>query len=79
MKIFWPRRSKAKGFSIQNLNFKYHEKTSNSSPNQTSDQFLSERNFKSIIEECNQIDKSTRFIKRFHWANRDFSEYKNTD
>ena len=77
VKIFWPNRSKAKGFSIQNFAFKNNEKSSTLPPNKISDQFLSERNLKSINEESQPIKTSHLYIKRGHWANRDFSEYKN--
>ena len=76
MKIFWPPLSKAKGFSIKNLAFKYHEKISSSSTHEISDQSLAERNSKSIIKDSNQIKISHIAIKKGHWANRDFSEYR---
>ena len=76
MKIFWPHRSKAKGFSIEDFANKYSEKISNLSSNKISNQILAERNFKSIIEDSNHIELSHLSIKRVHWANRDFSEYK---
>jgi len=62
VKNFWPHRSKAEGFSIQNLARKYRLKISSVSSNQISNKFLEDRNVISI--------------KRIHWANRDFSEYK---
>ena len=76
MKIFWPRRSKAKGFSIENLPFKYSEKMSSLSSNKISNQPLADRNLKLIIEDTNHIEISDLSTKRVHWANRDFSEYK---
>ena len=76
MKIFWPHRSKAKGFAIENLACQYSEKISSLSSDETSNQHLAERNFKSIIENSNHIEISHLSIKRVHWANRDFSEYK---
>ena len=76
MKIFWPHRSKAKGFSIKNLAFKYREKMFSLSTNEISDQFSVERNLKSITEDSNQIKESHISIKKGHWANRDFSEYR---
>ena len=76
MKIFWPHRSKAKGFAIENLACKDSEKYSSLSSDETSNQPLAERNFKSIIEDSNHIEISHLSIKRVHWANRDFSEYK---
>ncbi len=76
MKNFWPHRSKAKGFSIQNLAFKYHEKISSSSTHEISDQSLAKRNLKSIIKNSNKIATSNISIQKGHWANRDFSEYR---
>ena len=78
MKNFWPHRSKAKGFSIENLARKYRLKISNSSlpSNEISDQLLDDTNLKSMNEEGKKISIATLSIKRIHWANRDFSEYK---
>ena len=76
MKIFWPHRSKAKGFSIENLASKYSEKISSLSSDEISNKPLSDRNLKSISEGSNLIDTSRLSIRRGHWANRDFSEYK---
>ena len=77
MKIFWPHRSKAKGFSIQNLARNYRLKISNSrvSSNEISDQLLDDANLISM-EEGKKISIANLSIKRIHWANRDFSEYK---
>tara|TARA_Y100001968_G_scaffold100296_1_gene90226 strand:+ start:162 stop:398 length:237 start_codon:yes stop_codon:yes gene_type:complete len=75
VKIFWPYRSKAKGFSIENLADKYREKISSLSSDKTSNQFSDDRNLKSIID-INHIEISPMVVKRGHWANRDFSEYK---
>ena len=78
MKNFWPHRSKAKGFSIQNLARKYRLKISNSSVslNEISDQPLDDANLISMKEEGKKISIANLSIKRIHWANRDFSEYK---
>ena len=76
MKTFWPHRSKAKGFSIQNLARKYREKISNSSSNQISNKLLDDRNVVYMKEEIKKISRVNLSIKRIHWANRDFSEYK---
>ena len=76
MKSFWPNRLKAKGFSIQNLPFKYREKISSTFPDETSDKSLVERNVKSIIKDREYIGISNLSINRGHWANRDFSEYR---
>ena len=78
MKNFWPHRSKAKGFSIQNLASKYRLKISSSSfsSNEILNQRQDDRNLMSIKEEGKEIIIANLFIKREHWANRDFSEYK---
>mgnify|MGYP001403703906 CR=1 FL=1 len=78
MKNFWPHRSKAKGFSIQNLASNYRLKRSNSrvSSNKISDQLLDNTNLIFKQEEGKKISIANLSIKRIHWANRDFSEYK---
>tara|TARA_Y100001968_G_C19204146_1_gene641460 strand:- start:405 stop:653 length:249 start_codon:yes stop_codon:yes gene_type:complete len=79
MKIFWPHRSEAKGFSIENLARKYREKISNSNfaSNKNSNQFLEDKNLKSLdADDSKYVNLSMLSIKRGHWANRDFSEYK---
>ena len=78
MKNFWPHRSKAKGFSIQNLAHKYRLKISNSSTssNEISNQILDDRNLISMKEEGKEVSIANLSAKRIHWANRDFSEYK---
>ena len=78
MKNFWPHRSKAEGFSIQKLAHKYRLKLSSSSvsSNETSTQLLDDRNLKLIKEEVKKISIANISTKRIHWANRDFSEYK---
>tara|TARA_B100000214_G_scaffold246027_1_gene180552 strand:+ start:423 stop:668 length:246 start_codon:yes stop_codon:yes gene_type:complete len=78
MKNFWPHRSKAKGFSIQNLARNYRLKLSSSrvSSNEISDQLLDDTNLLSMKKEGKKISISNLPIKKVHWANRDFSEYK---
>ena len=78
MKNFWPHRSKAKGFSIQNLARNYRLKISNSilSSNEISDQLGNDTNLISMKEEGKKIPIANLSIKRIHWANRDFAEYK---
>jgi len=78
VKNFWPRRSDAKGFSIQNLASKYRLKISNSSAssNEASNKILDNRHLISMKEEVKKISITNLPIKRIHWANRDFSEYK---
>ena len=79
MKNFWPHRSKAKGFSIQNLARNYRLKISSYSvsSHENSNQNLDDRNkILSMKEEGKKISIVNMSIKRIHWANRDFSEYK---
>ena len=78
MKIFWPHRTKAKGFSIKNLASNYKLKISNSSvcSNEISNQILDDKNLVSMKKEGKNISIANLPIKKIHWANRDFSEYK---
>ena len=76
MKNFWPHRSKAEGFSIQNLARKYRLKISSVSSNQISNKLVDDRNVISMKEKSKKISTVNLSIKRIHWANRDFSEYK---
>ena len=76
MKNFWPHRSKVEGFSIQNLARKYRLKISSTSSNQISNKLLDDRNVISMKEESKKISIVNLSIKGIHWANRDFSEYK---
>ena len=78
MKNFWPNRSEAKGFSIQNLARNYRLKISNSrvSSNEISNQLPDYPNLISIKEESEKANIANLSFKRKHWANRDFSEYK---
>tara|TARA_Y100001968_G_C18842216_1_gene474085 strand:+ start:66 stop:302 length:237 start_codon:yes stop_codon:yes gene_type:complete len=75
LKIFWPYRSEANGFSIQKLARKYRLKISNASSSEISNQLLDNKN--STTSENNKISiASPLHLKKIHWANRDFSEYK---
>ena len=78
MKIFWPRRSDAKGFSIENLARKYHHKISRVSSNEDLNQLIDNRNLKSSKENIKDLGLPHLSLKRghCHWANRDFSEYR---
>ena len=76
MKNFWPHRSKAEGFSIQNRARKYRVKISSVSSKQISNKLLDDRNVISMNEDSKKISTVNLSIKRIHWANRDFSEYK---
>ena len=78
MKNFWPHRSRAKGFSIKNLARDYRLKISSAglSSKEISDQLLDDTNLISIKEESDKSKIANLSIKRIHWANRDFSEYK---
>ncbi len=78
MKNFWPHRAKSKGFEIQNFARKYRLKIygSSVSSDEISNQILDDKNLISMKEECKNISIANLSIKRIHWANRDFSEYK---
>ena len=72
VKTFWPYHSKAKGFSVENFPDKHGEEI----PSFSSNKFSGHTNLKSIKRESNYIAKSNLIITKRHWANRDFSEYK---
>ena len=78
MKNFWPHRSRAKGFSIQNLARKYRLKISSSSVslNEPSNKIIDESNLILMKEEGEKDSIANLSIRKIHWANRDFSEYK---
>ena len=76
MKIFWPQRSEPKGFSIKNLGIKYREKFSDFSSNEIPNELLDDTNLKYIKEDIEDLAISRISIERGHWANRDFSEYR---
>ena len=76
LKKFWPHRSKAKGFSIEKIAFQYREKISSLTSGKTSNQPLEEINLISLEKDSNHIDIAKLSTKRVHWANRDFSEYR---
>ena len=78
MKFFWPYRSKAKGFSIENLANKYRSKISSIPSNKNSNQFSGDSDLKSMNRDLNYIENYNMAAKRGHWANRDFSEYRET-
>ena len=78
MKNFWPRRLKAKGFSIQNLRGSFRLNTS--IPNLSSEELLNQmqcdNNFISLEDQDKKVSIADISPRRIHWANRDFSEYK---
>ena len=76
MRIFWPNRSDAKGFSIERLSRKYREKISSLSSNEFSNHSSDNINLKSNQEDSKNIQLTCLAVKRGHWANRDFSEYR---
>ena len=78
MKNFWPHRSEAKGFSIKTLVHKNQEKISSVSSNKNSNQLLDDKNLMSIKKDSKNLRLAHISIKRIHWANRDFSEYRET-
>ena len=76
MKNFWPHRSDVKGFSIENLALKYRKKISNSFINKDSTKLKEEKTLDSSIKAITDLPMLKLSIKRGHWANRDFSEYR---
>ena len=76
MKFFWPNRSKAKGFSIEKIASNYRERSPNLAYKKISDQLLAHKDLKFRIADSNQINSSNLSRRRGHWANRDFSEYR---
>tara|TARA_Y100001968_G_scaffold56900_1_gene48003 strand:- start:911 stop:1192 length:282 start_codon:yes stop_codon:yes gene_type:complete len=78
VKFFWPHRTDAKGFSIKNLLHKNPEKIASASvsSNKKSNQLLEDKNLISIQEDSKNLRLTHISIKRKHWANRDFSEYR---
>ena len=78
MKKFWPHRSEAEGFSIQNLASKCRLKISSLRfpQSEISNQILDENNKIFLKEEGKLMTISNLSTKNIHWANRDFSEYK---
>ena len=76
MKIFWPYRSKANGFSIKKIADQYLEKTTSVSSHGIANKFSGDRNLKPTKQVCDYIGTSTLCAQRVHWANRDFSEYR---
>tara|TARA_B100000902_G_C27030369_1_gene774188 strand:- start:308 stop:547 length:240 start_codon:yes stop_codon:yes gene_type:complete len=76
VKNFWPHRSDAKGFSIQNLARKYRLNISSVSPREISNKRLDNKNLIMMTEDSKEISIVNISIKKTHWANRDFSEYK---
>ena len=76
MKIFWPHRSNANGFSIQKLARDYRLKISSESADDESNQNLENNKSKITPNNVNNISVVNLSSKRIHWANRDFSEYK---
>ena len=77
LKNFWPHRSDAKGFSIENLARKYREKISYNSPNETPKDSVNDSDLNSFNIKTKHIFRSDTSSNRVHWANRDFSEYRN--
>ena len=77
MKNFWPRRPDVKGFSIENLAKKYQERISNISSGLILNESVKVKNIESIDYSNKKIFRSYISENKGHWANRDFSEYRN--
>ena len=76
MKIFWPSRSAVKGFSIENLAGRYREKISKISSHENSSHLSNDMNLKPLKDNFKRNANSKLSLKKGHWANRDFSEYR---
>ena len=76
MKNFWPNRSNVKGFSIHKLARKYRSKISSVTSNEISNQVLDDKNLITMKAEGKSSSIANLSMERIHWANRDFSEYK---
>ena len=76
VKKFWPHRSDAKGFSLENLASENCEKTSGGPAEKKSNQSLNLQNLKSSQKDINDNVRPHLSFKKGHWANRDFTEYK---
>ena len=74
MSKFWPQRPEPKGFSIENLARKYRDRISQTKFNSNSEKALIKNKDKSISNIDSKINLSP---DNYHWANRDFSEYRN--
>ncbi len=77
MKNFWPHRSDPKGFSIGKFARKYRKKISCVSSTLSSNQLLDDGYLKTMNDDSQTLEISYVSRKTGHWANRDFSEYKN--
>ena len=79
MKKLWPHRSESKGFKVTNLVREYRLKISNfnGSNNEMTGTTLQDNKKIFFNVEGKNSSVSNLSIKRIHWANRDFSEYKN--
>ena len=77
MRNFWPPRASAKGFSIEHLALKYRERLSSvSSSNFIKEELPKDIKSNVIKIERKEILKSNLYTNSIHWANRDFSEYR---
>ena len=77
LKKFWPHRSNVKGFSIKDFASQYRDKISKLSSDEISSHYLDDGNLNSIGKDDNYIDTTKGLKNKSHWANRDFSEYRN--
>ena len=77
MRNFWPPRPSAKGFSIERLAIKYRERLSKVSSSNFGKKELPIEITSNILKiEEKEILKSEVYGNSIHWANRDFSEYR---
>ena len=77
MRNFWPPRASAKGFALDHLALKYRERISKVSLSNFSKKELQKEITSNIIKmKKKEIIKSQVYANSIHWANRDFSEYR---
>ena len=76
MKNFWPHRVNPKGFSIENLARKYRQKISDVNSSNTLKGSVNNIGINSLQEERRNIIVPDVSVNKLHWANRDFSEYR---
>ena len=77
MKKFWPHRSESKGFTVKNFVRNCRLNISNLPNNEITEKSLKDSNKVSVDVEVGNFSVSKLSIRKIHWANRDFSEYKN--
>ena len=77
MRNFWPPRPSANGFSIESLARKYRERLAKVSSSNFSKKELPKDITSNMLKiEEKEFLKYQVYANSIHWANRDFSEYR---